>query len=46
MSAVETFEFGNFRLRAVISVDGDPWFVAIDVANVLGYDRASNMTDH
>lgn len=37
------FEFESHMVRAV-SVDGEPWFVAADVARVLGYRMASDMT--
>ncbi len=43
MTGVETFRFGAHGVRALLA-DGEPWFVAGDVAAVLGYDRASNMT--
>lgn len=34
------FNFEGFNVR-VVSVDGDPWFVAKDVADVLGYANAA-----
>lgn len=43
MTALEAFSFGAHGLRALL-IDGEPWFVAADVAAVLGYDRTSNMT--
>lgn len=33
-----TFHFGNLPVRAKI-IDGEPWFVAVDVAEALGLDR-------
>lgn len=43
MSAVETFRFNAHGVRAV-SIDDEPWFVAVDVAAVLGYSATSAMT--
>lgn len=40
---VTTFEFGDLPLRTV-TVGGEPWFVAADVARLLGYRMASDMT--
>lgn len=31
-------EFGNVR---TVTIDGDPWFVGIDVATALGYQNGS-----
>lgn len=31
-------EFGNVR---TVTIDGDPWFVGIDVATTLGYQNGS-----
>lgn len=42
MTAVEVFERGDWSLRTV-TVDGEPWFVAADVARALGYRDAHNM---
>lgn len=42
-NAVQTFNFNGLALRA-LSVDGEPWFIAKDVAEVLGYRMASDMT--
>lgn len=37
-------EFGEIR---TILIDGEPWFVGKDVANVLGYERATKaIQDH
>jgi anti-repressor protein len=38
--SVRPFEFDGRCVRAVANVDGDTWFVARDVAEVLGYQRA------
>ncbi|MEZ0366767.1 BRO family protein [Mycobacterium sp. pUA109] len=42
MSAVELFTYAEDDLRAVV-IDGEPWFVAGDVARMLGYRDAHNM---
>jgi prophage antirepressor-like protein len=42
MSALEQFNCGNWTLRTVL-VDGAPWFVAADVARILGYRDAANL---
>lgn len=34
-------EFGEIR---TITIDGEPWFVSIDVSNALGYTKTVNMT--
>ena len=36
------FTFEGQQVR-VVDVDGDPWFVASDVARVLSYRKASDM---
>lgn len=38
----QTFQFGQFSLRALL-LDGEPWFVAADVARALEYRDAHNM---
>ncbi len=43
MTAVQPFDFAGQQVR-VITIDGEPWFVASDVARVLGYRMASDMT--
>lgn len=43
MSALQIFEYGNHNVRT-FDIDGDAWFVASDVAKVLGYRDAPNMT--
>jgi len=37
------FQYGDAQIRAV-TIDGEPWFVAADVARLLGYRMASDMT--
>lgn len=37
------FEFESHQVRTVV-VDGEPWFVAHDIAKVLGYRSAPDMT--
>ena len=43
MSAVELFQYEGREVRTV-TIDGEPWFVAADVARILGYRMASDMT--
>ena len=38
------FQFGKREVRTVI-VDNEPWFVAKDVAEILGYSTANRMTE-
>lgn len=40
-TAIEPFNFNNNPVR-VVMIDGEPWFVAADVARVLGYRDAAN----
>ena len=42
MSNIIPFDFKNHSVR-VIDEDGEPWFVAMDVAEVLGYSDAHKM---
>lgn len=41
---VEVFDFQNLEVRVSIDDQGEPWFVAADVAGILGYRMASDMT--
>lgn len=41
--AVQTFNFNGLALRALL-VDGEPWFIALDVAKALDYSDAHKMT--
>lgn len=43
MSTLTPFHYGQHDVRAFL-VDGDPWFVAADVARVLGYRDAEKLT--
>lgn len=43
MSALEVFRFNGAEVRMLL-IDGEPWFVAVDVAVVLGYSATSAMT--
>ncbi|MDM4721120.1 phage antirepressor KilAC domain-containing protein [Micromonospora sp. WMMA1363] len=43
MSAVQVFAYDDTEIRTVLA-DGDPWFVAADIARPLGYRMASDMT--
>lgn len=43
MSALDIFTYSGQQVRTVV-VDGEPWFVAGDVATILGYRMASDMT--
>ncbi|WP_279059476.1 phage antirepressor [Mobiluncus curtisii] len=41
---IARFEFDSQELRTVTGEDGEPWFVASDVAGILGYRDAGNLT--
>ena len=41
----QVFNFGDYQVRTVIK-EGEPWFVAKDVADILDYSEASAMTRH
>ena len=43
MTALDVFDYAGHQLRTV-EIDGEPWFVAADVAEVLGYRMASDLT--
>lgn len=43
MTALGVFTYDATDVR-VVQVDGEPWFVAADVARILGYRMASDMT--
>lgn len=43
MSALEIFKYDGADVRTV-TIDGEPWFVAADVARILGYRMASDFT--
>lgn len=40
MSSVDVFNYGGHEVRTVL-VDGEPWFVAVDVTRVLGLTNTS-----
>lgn len=42
-SSITPFTYDNHQVR-VVSRDGEPWFVAADIAQVLGYRDAANAT--
>lgn len=42
-SSMQNFRFGTFAVR-VLSIDGEPWFVAVDVAAILGYQTTKDAT--
>ncbi len=44
MSSIIPFSFESTEIRAIANDQGEPWFVAGDVAEVLGYRDAANMT--
>lgn len=43
MSSLQLFNYEHHEVRTVL-IDGEPWFVAADVARILGYRDAANMT--
>ena len=43
MNALVPFQYGDHEVRTV-DIDGEPWFIASDVARVLNYRMASDMT--
>nr|UVX75260.1 MAG: antirepressor protein KilAC domain [Bacteriophage sp.] len=46
-SEIQTFNFNNASLRTLTDENGDPWFVAKDVCDMLGYTNASKaISDH
>lgn len=44
MSNIIPFDFNNHSVRVVTDADGEPWFVAMDVAQILDYSDAHKMT--
>lgn len=42
-NAIQAFESGQFGTIRALSVDGEPWFVATDVAKALGYRDADKL---
>jgi anti-repressor protein len=43
MSALTPFTYTDRQVRTIV-IDDEPWFVAADVASILGYRMASDMT--
>lgn len=43
MTALDIFTYSGQQVRTVV-IDGEPWFVASDVAYILGYRMASDLT--
>lgn len=43
MSALDIFQYEGQQVRTLL-IDGEPWFVAADVARILGYRMASDLT--
>lgn len=43
MSALDVFQYGEHQVRTVV-IDGEPWFVAGDLAAILGYSTTAAMT--
>lgn len=46
MSKLVPFSFDNHPVRAATDDQGTPWFVAKDVAEILGYDQTANGLKH
>lgn len=42
---IQTFNFNSATLRALTDENGEPWFVAKDVCNILGHSNASMALD-
>lgn len=43
MTALDIFTYSGQQVRTVV-INGEPWFVAADVATILGYRMASDLT--
>lgn len=43
MNSLQSYQFSDDRAVRVVMVQGDPWFVATDLARILGYRDAANM---
>lgn len=44
MDKLKVFENPNFGKIRVLEIDGEPWFVAVDIAKILEYRNANDMT--
>lgn len=42
---IQTFNFNNATLRTLTDENGDPWFVAKDICNILGHSNVSMALD-
>lgn len=45
MSGLQIFNFGQQEVRVLV-IEGEPWWIAQDVATVLGYSDTRRMLDH
>jgi len=45
-AAIVPFTFSDQPVRVITDEQGEPWFVATDVARILGYSVAKDMTRH
>lgn len=43
-TGITPFAYGDQQVRVIAGADGEPWFVAADIAQVLGYRDAANAT--
>lgn len=41
-AVTDLFVFEDCRIRTLIDKSGEPWFVAKDVASILGYERTAD----
>ena len=44
IQAVQTWENSDFGTVRTVMQEGEPWFVAKDVASILGFKQANDMT--
>ena len=42
MSEIVPFDYGDHDVRVIVDLEGNPWFVAADVAQILGYRDANS----
>lgn len=42
MEGIKIFEREEFGTVRVVDVNGEPWFVASDIAKALGYERPND----
>ena len=43
MGEIQIFSFQNCEVRVIEGENGEPWFVAKDVAEILGYSETAKM---